>query len=76
MPRYRLREIVLLSGVPHTVEQIAEEPKGEPRYWLQQGKDFESRVWKLEHEIGTPADLAQQFQLESGKIHPTLIVGR
>jgi hypothetical protein len=64
MARFRLREVVRVNGTPYTVEQIAEDPKGEPRYWLQRGKDFETRVWVREHEIEDTRTLQEQFQRE------------
>jgi hypothetical protein len=67
MAKFRLREVVRLNGNQHTVEQIAEDPGSEPRYWLQRGKDFESRVWVKEHEIENPGArdaMAAQFMRE------------
>lgn len=65
--KFKLRDVVRLNGIQHTVEQIAEDSKSEPRYWLQQGKDFASRVWAREHEIEDPRAheaLQAQFQRE------------
>lgn len=67
MTKFRLREVVRRNGTQYTVEQIAEDPKSEPRYWLQQGRDFSTRVWAREYEIedsGVRETAAAQFQRE------------
>ena len=67
MAKFKLRDVVRLNGIQRTVEQIAEDPKCEPRYWLQRGTDFATRVWAKEHEIEAPGAqtaVALQFQRE------------